>query len=94
MNEQDLLKYCFFYKGEAIIPPTFDKKNEGKLWVAEKYVCEEIPNLIDKENPRKSIASFVFAYVSKWSPYIFLEVMGTYLQKAPDLKDYINDIYN
>lgn len=24
-----------------------------------KYVCEEIPNLIDKENPRKSIASFV-----------------------------------
>lgn len=49
MNEQDLLKYCFFYKGEAIIPPTFDKKNEGKLWVAEKYVCEEIPNLIDKE---------------------------------------------
>lgn len=35
MNEQDLLKYCFFYKGEAIIPPTFDKKNEGKLWVAE-----------------------------------------------------------
>lgn len=89
MTEQDLLKYCFFYKGEAMIPQKFDKKNEGKLWVAEKYICEEIPNFIDEGNPRKSIALYISAYVGKWAPFRYDEVMNTYIQYAPDLKSYI-----
>lgn len=94
MTEQDLLQYCSFYKGEALVPIAFDKKNEGKLWVAEKYVCEEIPNLVNRENPRKSIASFVAAYVGKWDPYGFLETMETYFQLNPDLRECILKIYN
>ena len=82
MTEQDLLKYCYFYKGEALIPPDFDKKNEGKLWVAEKFICEEIPHLIDEENPRKSIASYIDSYVGKWAPFKHDEVMTTYYYYA------------
>lgn len=94
MTAEDLMKYCFFYKGEALIPSCFDKKNEGQLWVAEKFICEEIPNLIDKGNPRKSIASYVASYVGKWNPFDFMDVMETYFKKAPDLKDYIFKIYS
>lgn len=79
MTTQDIIKYCFFYKGEELIPPKFNKKNEGKLWVAEKYICEEIPHLIDEKNPRKSMQLYIESYVGKWSPFKYNEVMETYL---------------
>lgn len=84
----------FFYKGEIIIPSRFVKKNEGKLWVAEKYICEDIPNLIDKENPRRSIASYIAAYVGKWAPFNFMDIMATYFKKSPDVKDFILRTYS
>ncbi len=31
MTYNQLLKYCYFYKGEVICPKEFDKKNEGEL---------------------------------------------------------------
>ena len=82
MTEQDLLKYCYFYKGEELIPADFDKKDEGKLWEAEKFVCEEIPHRIDEGNPRKSIRSWVESYVGKWDPYNWREVMAVYDNRA------------
>ena len=94
MTENDLIPYCFFYKGEAIIPSSYDHTDEGKLWVAEKFVCEELPNQIDKEEPRKSIALLVASYVGKWSPFKFHEVMDIYLKRVPDLRNYILDLYN
>lgn len=78
MTEQDLLKYCLFYKGEELLPRDFDKKNEGKLWVAEKFICEEIPHLINEKTPRKSMAGYIESYVGKWAPYELKGVMETY----------------
>ena len=78
MTEQDLLKYCHFYKGEELVPQGFDRRNEGKLWVAEKFICEEIPHLIDEGNPRKSIVGYIESYVGKWAPYELENVMETY----------------
>ena len=78
MTEQDLLKYCYFYKGEALIPADFDKRDEGKLWMAEKFVCEEIPHRIDERNLRESIRSWVESYVGKWDPWGWQRVMAIY----------------
>lgn len=39
MLYNQLLEYCYFYKGEVICPEEFDKKNEGELWFAEKMIC-------------------------------------------------------
>lgn len=82
MTTQDIIQYCFFYKGEELIPSKFDQKNEGKLWVAEKFICEEIPHLIDKKNPRNSIKQYIESYVSKWSPYKYDDIMNTYQSYA------------
>lgn len=68
------------------MPESFDKKNEGKLWVAEKYLCEEAPFLIKENNPRRDMANYVAAYVGKWSPYNFYDIMQTYFLKNTDLK--------
>ena len=94
MTEQEILKYCYFYQGEAMIPQSFDQKDEGKLWVAEKAICENFSNLIERDNPRRNIAEFVAAYVGKWAPFNFRSVMRTYFEKAPDLKEEIMEIYN
>lgn len=94
MTEQEILKYCHFYKGEAMIPQSLDQKNEGKLWVAEKAVCEDFSHLIDRDNPRRKIAEIVAAYVSKWSPMKFRPIMRTYFEKVSDLEDEIMRSYN
>ncbi len=94
MTEQELLKYCFFYKGEALCPPRYDQKDEGKLWQAEKVVCEELQHMVDTDNPRTSIAKVIAAYVAKWSPWTFEQVMRVYFAQAPDIKDVVMSIYN
>jgi hypothetical protein len=94
MIKQDLLEYCCFYNGESAVPPKFDQKNEGELWVAEKFVCESIPHLIEEDNARESVASFVAAYVGKWNPYGFSSVMETYFKYNPGVRDYIMKVYN
>ena len=51
MNETSILQYCYFYKGEEICPKQYDGKNEGKLWQAEKFICEELFGLVDNSPP-------------------------------------------
>ena len=84
MNETSLLQYCHFYKGEELCPKRYDGKNGGKLWQAEKFICEELFGLVDNSNPRISMAQFVSDYVQKWSPYKFRDVMETYFEKFPE----------
>ena len=86
MNEKTLLQHCHFYKGEAICPPQFDGKDAGKLWQAEKIICEDLPELVKNPNPRESMAQTVSDYVQKWSPFKFQEIMDTYFEKYPDLR--------
>ncbi len=78
MTKEDLLPYCRIYKGEADVPEKYDGKDEGELWVAERFVCEEIPNLISKKHPGKDLENYVEAYVSKWDPFGWVEVMQMY----------------
>lgn len=94
MTEQDLLKYCFYYHGEAMMPRSFDNNsNLSELWSAEKFVCEQLSQKIDAKNPRKSMAYWIAAYVSKWDPYEFRDVLDVYLKNDPSLKEYIYTIY-
>lgn len=53
MNETSILQYCYFYKGEEICPKQYDGKNEGKLWQAEKFICEELFGLVDNSTPEQ-----------------------------------------
>ena len=36
MLYNQLLEYCYFFKSEVMCPLEYDRKNEGKLWFAEK----------------------------------------------------------
>lgn len=93
MTELQLLKYCHFFKGEALTP--FEQTDGHRLlWLAEKWICEEVNNLIDPTDPQKAIASYVAAYVGKWSPFELKSIMDIYFQKAPELKAEISSIYN
>lgn len=51
------------------------------MWRAEKYVCEEAAHLIDENNPRKSILSYIEAYIGKWAPYDCNEILSKYISK-------------
>lgn len=83
MTETQLLKYCLFYRGEVLVPVEYDGKAEGKIWAAEKIICEQMPNDVDESNPALSMAELVSAYVGKWSPYKYADVMSVYLDKCP-----------
>lgn len=92
MTEQELLKYCHFYKGEALCP--FEHPDQCRyLWNAERWVCEEGCNLIDPTNVKFSLANYVAAFVSKWNPYEFGLLMDVYFQNSPEYKDRILAIY-
>ena len=86
MTYNQLLEYCYFYKGEAICPEEFEQKNEGELRFAEKMICEHISELVDDANPRVGFAQAVASYVGKWAPYSLYEVMETYFEKCPELR--------
>ena len=69
MLEQDLLKYCFYYKGEVLNPFDDKHQNEGRLWIAEKMVCEEFPYLVDEKDPQKQMASLIANFVYDNLPF-------------------------
>jgi len=93
MTEQQLLKHCHFYKGEAL-PPFEQTDGRRLLWLAEKWICEEGNNLINPANPKREMASYIAAYVGKWAPFKSESIMELYFQKAPQLKAEISAIYN
>lgn len=84
MTSNAMIRYCRYYKGEAICPPQYDGTNAGKLWQAEKFVCEEFFNLINWVVPYHSFIEYVSAYVEKWSPYKCEEIMNEYFNNRPD----------
>lgn len=86
MTYEQILQYCHFFKGEAICPQYYDGKTEGKLWQAEKTICEDLPNLVDSLNPEISLAQAVSLYIGKWSPYKLFEIMDVYFEKCTDLR--------
>ncbi len=86
MTEAQLLKFCLFYKGEALCPEQFDQTPEGELWAAEKFVCEDLQGQIDESDPQRSMANWVASHVGKWDPFGWREVMAIYLAKVPNLK--------
>ena len=94
MTGSEILKYCHFYKEEAN-PPFEQKDGRRLLWLAEKWLCEEGSGLIDDTNPKFKIASYIAAYVGKWSPYEFADIMEVYFSRIDDatLKEQIMKIY-
>lgn len=81
MTETQLLKFCLYYKGEALIPLSLDGTDEGKIWQAEKFACESMQNLIDETDPARSFASAVGAYVMKWDPWEADNILKPYFAK-------------
>jgi hypothetical protein len=94
MREEEIIKRCFYYKGGVIVPRMYQRKMEHILWDAERYVCNELFNEIDLKEPEKSIASYVAAYVSKWEPFNYHEIIEAYLSNIPTLREDILSIYN
>ena len=86
MTYNQLLEYCYFYKGEAICPEEFEQKNEGELRFAEKMICEHLSELVDDANPRVGFAQAVASYVGKWDSFSLYEAMETYFEKCPELR--------
>lgn len=86
MTYDQLLQYCFFFRGEAICPQHYENKHEGKLWQAEKAICEDLSSLVDSSNARVSIARAVSLYVGKWHPYKLFDIMDIYFEKCPELR--------
>jgi hypothetical protein len=96
MTYEEILPFCLFFKGEALVPQQYNQQNEGQLWLAEKMICEEFNNQIRATNPTKDIAGLVAAYIGKWNPYGFQSVMKTYFNKLQDprIEKIIGEIYN
>lgn len=70
--------FCSFYKGETQCPFNAQNGNEGKFWIAEQFVCEEYGQ--GRETQVESdFYSMVAAYISKWAPYDFPELIREYL---------------
>jgi hypothetical protein len=90
MTETQLLKYCLFYNGEVLCPERFARTSEGELWTAEKYVCENLQGKIDESDPQLSLARWVAAYVGKWDPFGWREVMNIYMKLIPDSKSRVD----
>lgn len=61
------------------MPASLEHTNAGKLWIAEKKVCDEFYDLVGYESPHKDIANLIEAYVGKWDPYGVHSTMETFL---------------
>lgn len=89
MTTAELTELCHFYHGEQSCPLDYDRTPLGKLWQAEKMLCEDIlcdnPN-IPMENPHKVFDEYIALYVGKWDPYGFEEVMNVYFEMVPDYR--------
>lgn len=92
MNDA-LLKYFFYYNKEVYVPTKYKSKNEHLLWLAERFIYEELPDITYSENPRKEIAHYIASYIGKWNPYNSHEILTAYLENVPSLKNEILNIY-
>lgn len=84
MKREDLLKLCYYYKGEAECPIEYDGKPEGKFWTAENSLCNDILlgyNLASGETPRQIFDGYIDALIGKWCPYQYEELMEMYLNR-------------
>jgi len=90
MDKKTLLKYCSFYKGEEQCPFVDNKK--ARLWMAEMMACNDLISMIGNESPADDLHRVVFAYVSKWSPYDFRDILNIYIKVAKP-KQAIIDVY-
>ncbi|MBO5949309.1 MAG: hypothetical protein J6Q11_01165 [Fibrobacteraceae bacterium] len=78
MNYRSL---CSFYKGEKECPFDSENGNAGKFWMAERFVCEEYARNVDKQ-VKSDFFRMVVAYISKWAPYDYLDLIREYLSKS------------
>lgn len=74
-------EFCSFYKGEKECPFEAEKGNAGKFWMAEQFVCEEYGRNVEKQ-VETDFYRMVAAYISKWAPYKFPELLREYLSKS------------
>lgn len=77
MTKEKMIDYFLFFKGEKECP--FERgSTKARLWVAEQF-CHDNPHLISDSNPADDIFSYVEAYVGKWDPYGWVDVMNFYI---------------
>lgn len=93
MTREEVLRYCFFYKGEVLCPQKYLDTIEGELWQSERFVCEEIPHKVSASNPRVSLAEWVCVYTGKWDPYDYQKALELYLEKVPEAREAVERLY-
>lgn len=66
----DVSKFCAYYHGEEKCPQSYDHRIEGKLWLSESIVSEDIfINMIESaEDPNLEFVKLVVAMIQKWCP--------------------------
>ena len=74
-------KLCNYYKGERECPFEAGKGNAGKFWMAEQFVCEEYARTVQKQ-VETDFYRMVAAYISKWAPYNYIELINDYLSQS------------
>lgn len=74
-------KLCSFYKGEKECPFEVGEENAGKFWMAEQFVCEEYAPTVEKQL-KTDFFKMVAAYISKWAPYDYPDLIRDYLSKS------------
>ena len=77
----DYRSLCSFYKGEKECPFEAGKGNAGKFWMAERFVCEEYAQTVEKQ-VETDFFRMVAAYISKWAPYDYPDLIRDYLSKS------------
>lgn len=73
--------FCTYYKGEENCPFEAGKGHAGKFWVAENFVCKEYARTVEKQT-ELDFFRMVCAYIAKWAPYQFVELIREYLSKS------------
>lgn len=87
---------CSFYKGEKECPYENGDGNAGKFWMAEWFVCEEYSKTVKKQ-VKSDFFRMIAAYISKWAPYDYSNLIGDYLSKSKadkKMKALIASIYS
>jgi len=86
MEKEEIIKICQYYKGEETLPKKWeDNYMYSSLWQSEKTICEQMPDVIGKENPIDDLARYVYSLLGKWTPYEANEYMDEYIKIYPHL---------
>jgi len=86
--------YCLYYKGESEENCPYQMHTpEQELWHAEMILCTTAVDWVKEENPRKDVHDYVEAFIGKWYPFEWVDIMKVYdLKESLRLMDHCKHV--